>query len=75
MKETSGNQETELCSVYNSIIFSFSVFLFGSFRVLVTSKRDNTVFMFHKHMTNRSQLFLSMKISQLINHSLKLMIT
>ena len=31
MKETSGNQETELCSVYNSIIVLFSVFLLALF--------------------------------------------
>ena len=35
----------------------------GSFCVLARSRRDNTVFIFHKHTTNRSQLFLSIKIS------------
>ena len=78
MKETFGNQETQLCSLHNSITIKskkfvllggmvlfrcLSVFLFGFFRVLVGSRRDNTVFIFQKHMTNRSQLFLSIKIS------------
>ena len=72
MKETSGNQETELCSLHSSIIVLFSVILFGSFRVLVRSRRDNC---FHfPQAYDQPIAIVPIDENKLINHLLKLMI-